>query len=347
MVNIDTKQLLSIQNELKSRVKDLRGRKILVVGDIGLDEYVLGEVKRISPEAPVPVLDVNSEDTRVGLAGNVAQNIVSLGGEALLIGVIGKDSAGQKLKELLQKSGVNCTHLLEDQNRPTTRKMRIMAEHHHIVRVDYETRKFLEPAVEQQLLSKLKNVMDQVDGVIIEDYGKGVFSEAGTQKVIQLAHQFGKKVLVDPHRTTPLNYYTGADLFKPNKDEAFLLSGLELSEIHETDESYREVAQALIEKLGAKYLVMTRGKLGMSLFMDGKEGVLLPTYARQVFDVTGAGDTVLAALGLAWFGGFELEKACVLANFAAGVVVGKVGCVPCQISELLEHIDQHIEDQVV
>lgn len=338
---LELSELKKIQNRLRERVADFKGCKILVVGDVGLDEYVLGDVKRISPEAPVPVLEVESEDMRVGLAGNVAQNIVSLGGIAHFASVVGQDETGEKLRNLLQEQGVRTNLLVADDQRPTTRKLRVMAEHHHIVRVDYEAKKYLRAEIESLLLDHVETALPQVDGVIIEDYGKGVFTEVATQRIIAMAHEKGKKVLVDPHRTTPLSFYKGADLFKPNKDEAFILSGLDFGELRERPESYKEVAQTLMKELESPHLIMTRGKLGMSLFGEDGEGVLLPTYARQVFDVTGAGDTVLAALGMAWFSGSDLKEACVLANFAAGVVVGKVGCVPCSLDELFDYMDSH------
>lgn len=338
---LDKASLKKVQESLKAKLPSFMGRKILVVGDVGLDEYVLGEVKRISPEAPVPVVDVQSEDYRVGLAGNVAQNIVSLGGLPHFASVIGKDDAGIRLKELLQKQGVRTNSLVIDEDRPTTRKLRVMAEHHHIVRVDYEERKYLTESIESALLDHVETALQHVDGVIVEDYGKGVLTESLTQKIISMSHAQNKKVLVDPHRTTPLKFYRGADLFKPNKDEAFILSGLDFGDLREHPNSYKEVARVLMKELETPNLIMTRGKLGMSLFHPTGEGVLLPTYAQQVFDVTGAGDTVLAALGMAWFSGCDLKEACVFANYAAGVVVGKVGCVPCSIEDLISYMEAH------
>jgi len=339
--SVSTAELNKMQASLLEKLDLLKGKKLIVLGDIGLDEYVLGDVKRISPEAPVPVLEVGKQDQRLGLAANVAQNVSSLGGEAHLVAVIGADATGEHLKTMLKNAKVNCDSLVVDSGRPTTRKLRVMAGQHHIVRVDYEHRKFLSPAVEDQVLAKVQALMGTCDGLIIEDYAKGVLSESLCQKVIALAKKAGKKVILDPNRATPHEYYRGVDLLTPNRDEAWDLSGLDLDELREKPNSLFEVGDAIMRKIESPHLVITRGKEGMSLFSDGKV-THLPTYARQVFDVTGAGDTVIAAMMLAWMSGFTLVESCVIANFAAGVVVGKIGCVPCTVAELKAYMQEHI-----
>lgn len=339
--SVSTQELAKLQSSLLERLDLMKGKKLIVLGDIGLDEYVLGEVKRISPEAPVPVLEVGSQDQRLGLAANVAQNVSSLGGEAHLVAVIGADDTGEHLKSMLKAAKVNCDSLVVDATRPTTRKLRVMAGQHHIVRVDFEHRKFLSQSVEDQVLARVQSLIGTSDGLIIEDYAKGVLSESLCQKVIALAKKAGKKVILDPNRSTPSEYYRGVDLLTPNRDEAWDLSGLDLDELRESSNSLFEVGDAILSKIEAEHLVITRGKEGMSLFSGGKV-THLPTYARQVFDVTGAGDTVIAAMMLAWMSGFTLVEACVLANFAAGVVVGKIGCVPCTIPELKNYMQEHI-----
>lgn len=324
--------------KIKTQFDQLKNRKILVIGDIGLDEYVMGEVKRISPEAPVPVVEVRSEDQRLGLAANVAQNVVSLGGQAFLISVIGADTAGHQVRQQLNEKGVSDEFLITDRSRPTIRKLRIMAEHHHLVRVDYELKNYLSKEIESQLLETAKRILPQCDGVIIEDYAKGLLSETCLQSIIQLSHLFQKKVMIDPHRSTPVHFYKGADLLKPNRDEAIILSGMDPDHVLRDPDSYLKVGMILKEKAQVQNLIMTRGKDGMTLFEHHKTSHL-PTYARQVFDVTGAGDTVVAALAIAWYSGWTLDEACVLANYAAGVVVGKVGCVPCSKTELMDYIE--------
>lgn len=334
---LSSSELKQTCQQIIGRIDSLVGRRIIVVGDIGLDQYVLGEVKRISPEAPVPVVEVKSQDARLGLAANVAQNVASLGGTACLVSVIGNDSAGDELRGYLREAKVPADHLVVDKQRPTIRKLRVMAEHHHIVRVDFELKKYLTNEIEQQVLGKVRELLPTSDGVILEDYAKGVLSEPLVQQIIKEAHALGKTVMVDPNRTTPAKFYEGIDLLTPNRDEAVALSGLDADELRISENMILELGHHLRDKVKAKNLVITRGKEGMSLFTD-KQVLHLPTFARQVFDVTGAGDTVIAALALAWGGGWSLTEACVLANFAAGVVVGKVGSVPCSKDELLAYM---------
>ena len=321
-------------------LKDLEARKVLIIGDIGVDEYVLGQVRRISPEAPVPVVEVDTEEARLGLSGNVAQNISSLGGHPILISVVGRDAAADQLRELLRKSQVDPSHLVVDSSRPTTRKLRVMVANHHIVRVDYEQRQFLSADLEKQIMDKVRASLKDVCAVIIQDYAKGVISENLVQEILKAAKAANKKVLVDPHRTTPLKYYRGADLMTPNYDEAVALSGESSDELRMDSEHLNRIGRRIMEGMSSSRLVITRGKEGMRILEDGK-AYDIPTFARQVFDVTGAGDTVIATLALAWGSGFPLDHACALGNYAAGVVVGKVGCVPCSKEDLLAYIHSH------
>ncbi len=318
----------------------LQGKKVLVVGDIGLDEYVLGQVRRISPEAPVPVVEVDQEETRLGLAANVAQNISSLAGTPILVSVVGQDGAADQLRGLLSQNGVSPEHLVVDPGRPTTRKLRVMVQNHHIVRVDYERRQFLTPQLEQKVLEKVKQGVREACAVVLQDYGKGVISEGLAQEIIRLAKSAGCRILVDPYRSTPIHYYRGADLMTPNYDESVALSGLDLDDLRKDPDHLNRIGRGLMEAIQSSQMVITRGKDGIRLF-EGSNVTDLPTFARQVFDVTGAGDTVIAAMALAWGSGFALEQACALANFAAGVVVGKVGCVPCSTQELLGYMQHH------
>lgn len=326
------------KNFLLQSISKLKGRKVLVVGDVGLDEYILGEVRRISPEAPVPVLEVEKEDYRLGLAANVAQNVQSLGGEPLLVSVVGKDAGYDLLSSLFRQNSVSTEHLVVDESRPTTRKSRVMAKHHHLVRVDYETRKFISEKTEKLILEKIQNLISQVDCVVIEDYAKGAISQTLMQKVVQIANSNSKPVYVDPHRSNTAEFYLGSSLIKPNFDEAVVLSGLNYDELRDHPDKVLEVGRAVQKKTGAKHLVMTRGKDGMTIF-SGQQVTQVPTFARQVFDVTGAGDTVIAAISLGLSAGLDLRQSCMLANFAAGVVVGQVGCVPCTQTELQEYIE--------
>ncbi len=334
----ELKQLPVQKDQLKSWIEQMNSTKVLIIGDVGLDEYLLGRVRRISPEAPVPVLEVDKQETRLGLSGNVAQNISSLGGKPILLAVVGADAAADKLRGLLKENAVDVDQLVVDESRPTTLKTRVMAGHNHIVRVDHERRQFIDAKVEEELLKNFRKVLTSVDVVILQDYAKGVVTESLSQKVISEAHAQGKKVLVDPHRSSPLTMYKGADLMTPNHDESLSLAGYQLDDLRSDPDYIDRVGKKLLEEINGEQMIITLGSDGMQLF-ENQKAFNLPTFARQVFDVTGAGDTVIASLALAWAAGLSLREACVLANLAAGVVVGKVGCVPCYAADLPEYLD--------
>lgn len=326
--------LLKAKSTIKDRLSAFEGKKVLVVGDIGLDEYLMGDVRRISPEAPVPVVEVKNHEFRLGLAANVAQNIVSLGGACQLFGVVGNDASAENLRKLLKENSVSELQLIVDKDRPTTRKVRVMSGQHHIVRVDFEEKKFLHSLLEEQLIKNFQLALKDAVGVILQDYGKGLLSESLCQKLIEKTHSEGKKVVIDPHRTTPLAYYRGADLIKPNRDEAFIISGLNIGDSQLNESSITLVGKAIQDKARCSNVVVTEGKNGVVIFAQ-QNSVRVPTTSQQVFDVTGAGDTFVAALSLGWFNGLDLVTSAAMANAASGVVVGKVGCVPCSKLELL------------
>ncbi|MDX9730540.1 MAG: PfkB family carbohydrate kinase [Bdellovibrionales bacterium] len=323
---------------LRRGLTRLDGREVVIVGDVGVDEYTLGQVRRISPEAPVPVVEVEKEEARLGLAANVAQNISGLGGVPRLISVIGDDVGAKQLKDLLVRAEVPTDLLVTDSTRPTTRKLRVMVQNHHIVRVDYEQKRFLSPEVEKQVIAAVAKALEseKVVALIIQDYAKGVISESLVRECVALAKKAKNpnlRILADPYRSTPLEQYRGVHVMTPNHDESIALTGLGADELRASEGTLDEIGQRLMEGVQSSTMVITRGREGMRIFEDGG-AVDLPTNAKQVFDVTGAGDTVIAALALAWGSGFSLVESCALANFAAGVVVGKVGCVPCQRFEL-------------
>lgn len=325
----------AVKAKLSSGLSKFQGQKILILGDVGLDEYVMGRVQRISPEAPVPVVEVESEDQRLGLAGNVAQNIETLGGQPFLVSVIGQDEGAERLKSLCQSQRLQTEHLIVDAQRPTTRKARIMASHNHIVRVDYESRKFLSPETEKKVLNKVKDLLPLVKVVIVEDYGKGFFTPALMKNLVAMAQSEGKPIYVDPHRSNQAGFYQGVTLIKPNFEESLALTGITYDDLRDSPDRIIEVGQALLKQTGALQAVVTRGKDGMLIFENGK-AIQVPTFARKVFDVTGAGDTVIAALSMGLAAGFSLEESAVLANLAAGVVVAQIGCVPCTLNELTQ-----------
>lgn len=329
-----------LKKQILNKLSLLSSKKILIVGDVGLDEYIIGNVKRISPEAPVPVMDVESEEKRLGLSANVAQNIVSLGGQVGLLSVVGQDFGADLLKGIFQETKIPWSDMIVDKQRPTTRKTRVMAGPHHIVRIDYELKKYISKEVEKTLIERYQSIIKDYDGIVLQDYAKGIFSQNLVQTLIQIAHQNNKKVFVDPHRDNQLSFYNQCDLFKPNYDEALKLAGMDFDELRENPDKVYIVGRSLQEKLKAPQVVLTRGKEGMTIFNQDKI-IEVPTYAKKVFDVTGAGDTVIATLALSQAAGFSLTESCVLANIAAGNVVGKIGCVPCDLNEMKEDIHHH------
>lgn len=313
--------MLVITPDIVPLVERLNGKRVMIVGDVMLDHYTLGEVTRISPEAPVPVVVVSEEQHLLGGAGNVARNIVALGGEATLIGVIGSDSDGETLTGLLAEAKIR-TALVHDDRRRTTRKTRIMAQNQQIVRVDRETTAALPQSVVAALLETLADHGKQHDIIIVSDYGKGVVTKAIMDALRALTGPSGQRplLLVDPK---PVNYdlYHGVDILTPNAKEASEGAGLPCTGA----DGPAKVGQALFSRLECANLLITLGAQGMALLQGPQKGVRIPTFARKVFDVTGAGDTVIATLALALAAGAELLDAAVLANHAAGIVVAQVG----------------------
>lgn len=325
------------KQKLKSAVELFKGKRILILGDVGVDEYTQGDVRRISPEAPVPVLEVEKEYSVLGLAANVANNVKTLGGEPILLSVVGQDRGAENFKDLLKACGVSCDYLIYDSTRPTTRKARIMAKNHQYVRVDYESRKYLSESIESTLLKKLADVLPSIDAVILEDYAKGVITKTLVPKFVDLCKKHKKKIFVDPHSSNLADYYKGIDLLKPNFNEAVAMSGLNFDDLRDSPVKILEIGKALMLKTGAKEVVMTRGKDGMMIFSDDKV-MQVPTFAREVYDVAGAGDTVISTLVLGHLAGLDLVQSAMLANYAAGVVVAQFGCVPCKKDDLLAAI---------
>jgi D-beta-D-heptose 7-phosphate kinase/D-beta-D-heptose 1-phosphate adenosyltransferase len=293
--------------------------RLLVLGDLVLDEYVWGDVERVSPEAPVPVVHVQQETVVLGGAGNVVRNAVALGADVCFCSVVGDDEAGRRAVDLLKHQGVDPSGLVVAAGRPTTRKTRVVARNQQVVRFDRET---LEPPpaqVGRALLEALEAALPGCDGVVIEDYGKGVLSDATAREAMRRFLEGRVPVVVDPK--SELDPYRGAALVKPNLREAEALSGVRVRDAADL----ARAAALLRERLGGAQVIVTRGADGMTLFDAGEVGVDVPTVAREVFDVQGAGDTTIATLALALRVGATLLEAAVLANAAAGVVVGKLG----------------------
>ncbi len=312
---------------------------VLVLGDLGVDKYTFGEVKRISPEAPVPVLEVSKEWDKLGLAANVTDNLKSLGLESTLCGVIGDDSRASLVESLLEERGLKTWGLVRDPKRMTTYKERVTTSTQQICRVDYETKDAIDAETEKRIVARLNEFSANHSGLIIEDYGKGLITNDLCQKIIPLFKEAGKLVAVDPSRSTPPAWYKGATLLKPNKAEALMMASA-LGYFKETN--LETIAKLLIDKLSLEKIIITLGPDGMCMVdtkLDGKLK-LIPTVANEVFDVSGAGDTTIAAVASALICGATLEEAAWLGNCAAGVVVGKRGTALCTMNELKDYFNR-------
>tara|TARA_B100001248_G_scaffold262728_1_gene261744 strand:- start:16795 stop:17808 length:1014 start_codon:yes stop_codon:yes gene_type:complete len=326
------------QNILQKKAQ-FAGQKILVLGDLGLDEYVTGEVDRISPEAPVPVLAVKEEYYRLGLSTNVALNIKAMGGEPLLVSVIGDDIAGEKVRALLKEAGIQDQFVLQDKNRPTTRKARIMSGSHHMVRVDYEEKTTISSQCQKEVLDLYRQALQDCSAVIIQDYAKGLIGADLNADVIKMAKAKGVAVYVDPHPSKSPQTYQNAFLMTPNLKEAAAMMKWQKSSSDLLDEEVLALGKELQAAIQSEALIITRSKDGMTLFEN--DILQVPTFAKQVYDVTGAGDTVIAAIAMAQAAGLSLQDACVFANYAAGVVVAKVGAATANWEEIMESMDSH------
>ena len=326
--------------KLRRYAKALRGRRIGVVGDFMLDRYVWGSATRLSPEAPVPVVDFANESQALGGAGNVARNLAALGATVLPYGVVGEDDEGRAIRTLSEDAGMATKGVLSDASRVTTVKTRIIAKHHQIVRVDRERREPLSRALEDRMVRAIKAALPRLDALVLSDYAKGVVTDTLADRVLTDCHRRGVPALVKPKESRQLAY-RGASLIVCNAKEARFFVPPSL----EDDDSVERAGRALLAYFGCSTVVITRGPEGLSVFEEtsqrsihvpatsseisyarvGQAGVDRSAHGRQVFDVTGAGDTVLSVLALAIAAGVPIREAAILANAGAGVVVGKLG----------------------
>ena len=309
---------------------------ILVVGDLGVDKYTFGEVRRISPEAPVPVLEVSKEWNKLGLAANVSDNLKSLEVTSTLCGVIGEDSRADLVEHLLEERGLNTWGLVRDKSRMTTYKERVTTSTQQICRVDYETKDQIDDETLKRVVGRIQQFSETHSGVIIEDYGKGLFSETLCQRIISIYKEKKLMVAVDPSRSSPPTWYKGATLFKPNRLEAHII--VEAMGYFK-ERNLETIAKILVDKLQFEKVIITLGADGMAM-LDTKgngELQLIPTAANEVFDVSGAGDTAIAAITASLLAGASLEEAAWVGNCAAGVVVKKRGTALCSKEELSEY----------
>jgi len=321
----------------KNILESARGKKILVVGDLMLDEFIWGRVARISPEAPVPIVEVSDESLYPGGAANVARNLRPFCADVEICGIVGEDVAAEKLAILFRTAGISTTALVATSEIPTTVKTRIIARQQQVVRVDREKADAVTPALRCQLLDRIANILPRVDAIIFEDYGKGLLDQKFIDAVISLATAAGKIVTADPNPKNRFRW-TGVTLLKPNRSEAFAMArcndpGSVADPLHDT--ALLEVAHQIIREQNIAALLVTLSEHGMLLVTA--EGAVhhTPTRAREVFDVSGAGDTAIAIGTLALCAGASLVEAAELANRASGIVVGKLGTATTTPDELL------------
>jgi len=313
--------------------------RLLVVGDLMIDEYVWGSVDRISPEAPVQVVAVVSEEYTLGGSGNVAHNLVSLGAKVVLLGVVGTGKDGRLLLNKLHDLGVDSRGIVQEPGRPTTKKTRVIADHQQVVRIDRETKKNISAQTFDALAKLAEEIIPEVDVILISDYGKGLVTRELIAHVVKLAGACGIPSVADP-KGLDFTKYAGVSVLTPNKREASLAAGLEIG----NDKSLAAAGAALLQKAAVEKLLITCGKDGMIFFEPGCKPYKISTHAREVYDVSGAGDTVVAVLGLGLAAGLTFRNAVKLANTAAGIVVGKVGTATVTRKELALALKQATED---
>ncbi|HZI60826.1 MAG TPA: D-glycero-beta-D-manno-heptose-7-phosphate kinase [Pyrinomonadaceae bacterium] len=322
------------RNRVNEILRTLRDRNVVVLGDVMLDEFVWGDVTRISPEAPVPVVDVRRESVHLGGAANVLANLIALGARGTVVGVIGKDEAGKRLRNGLSELGTDANdNLIVDHARPSTIKTRIIAHSQLVVRADRESRTPVSSQIEDRIISAIKEALRHANAFVVSDYDKGVVTPRILGEILPFAYE-RVPVLIDP-KLRNFNFYRPATLVTPNHHEALRMSDSE----DQSDDGSRDAASVIRKKLGCNAVLITRGDRGMMLLEGDGEPVYVKTAAREVYDVTGAGDTVIAALAAALAAGTSMIEAATLANHAAGIVVGKVGTATATAEELIATFD--------
>lgn len=326
MINISSKNIESLK-------KDFKGKKIGIVGDMMLDCYFWGDVKRISPEAPVPVVEVGNEFFRFGGAANVALNILKLGGVPFPVGVVGCDNDGSVFSSLINETDISAEGIIADKSRPTTAKTRVIAHNQHVVRIDKESKKYISKDIQNKIYAFLKSHINELDGIILEDYNKGVLTPGLIEKIIELANKRNTLITVDP-KFNNFFLYKDVTVFKPNRKEAEDVLGMKIR----NNEDVSGAGNKILKKLNAKNVLLTLGEEGIAVFEKGKPEKRMSTKARKVADVSGAGDTVISTLTMALAAGSDIIEASFLANYAGGIVCEEVGIVPIDINKLISTI---------
>lgn len=330
-------------NRLSSLIDKIAKQKVAVVGDLMLDRYIWGQATRISPEAPVPIIEIERCNAVPGGAANVVRNVVGLNARACAFGCIGNDTEGKEMLELLQATNADCSSVFIDEKRESTVKTRILAANQQVIRLDSESREHISKKLQKQILQKLQEGIEQkqFSGIILEDYAKGIFNRSFMQEICDLACSSDIFISLDPH-PSQLFHVNGLKLMTPNRSEAFALAGLPYKagiNSPTQDTALLNAAKKIQNKWQAELLLITLGAEGMALFQAGCEIPLhIPTRAKQVFDVSGAGDTVMATMTLALLAGASPEEAALLANAAAGIVVGYVGTTAIDSEKLRKEI---------
>ena len=328
MVNISTNRL----NELKN---NFTGKKIAVIGDMMLDCYFWGDVKRISPEAPVPVVEVGDEFYRFGGAANVALNILKLGGIPFPIGVIGYDNDGTIFTSLINENQLHSDGIFIDESRPTTSKTRVIAHNQHVVRIDKESKDYVNEEMRRKIFSYLESHMKKLDGIILQDYNKGVLTPELIEKIIHLANKNDILITVDP-KFNNFFAYKNVTVFKPNRKEAEDVLGMKIKSASDVSSA----GKIILERVKASNVLLTLGEEGIAVFEEHQAEKRMPTKAIKVADVSGAGDTVISTLTMALAAKGNILEACYLANYAAGIVCGEVGIVPIELNRLFQTINE-------
>ncbi len=315
-------------------------QKVLVIGDLMVDEYLRGNVNRLSPEAPVPIIEIEQESYHLGGAANVSINLKTLGCQPITLGLVGQDRAGEILIELLKKTGMTIDGIIIDSQRPTTLKTRIIGDNQHIARVDREKIEYLNGQLLNRFIDHFNTLLPEVKAIILEDYNKGILSKEFINYITQQAGQKNIPVLVDPKFINFLEY-RDITLFKPNIKETVHALGRPVS----TDEEVEQAGKELLQLLNAQCVLITRGGKGMSLIERNLSVHHIPTRTRRVADVSGAGDTVISTLTAAIIGGATFKEAATIANYAAGLVCEEVGIVPINGSQLFQQlIKEQLQD---
>jgi rfaE bifunctional protein kinase chain/domain len=326
MISFPVRRIKELKNNFK-------GLNVAVIGDMMLDCYFQGDVRRISPEAPVPVVEVGNEFFRFGGAANVALNILKLGGNPLPVGVIGYDNDGTIFTSLMDELNIKSDGIFIDDSRPTTSKTRVIAHNQHVVRIDKESKDFLSRKLQDKIIKYLQERSDDLNAIILQDYNKGVLSASLIEKIIRLSKSKDIIITVDPKFNNFFSY-KGVTVFKPNRKEAEDVLGVKIR----SDEDISGAGNKILEKLNSKFVLLTLGEEGIAVFERGKAERRMPTKARKVADVSGAGDTVISTLTLSLAAGADIVEASYLANYAGGIVCEEVGIIPIELDKLFSTI---------